>query len=343
MTSQDIAVRRLFSQQIAGSRFAEPAGLVKWMGCVRAEDPAGARWSIGARIAGSTDGSIGIAFKEGLILRTHVLQPAWHFIAPDDIHWMLALTAPRLKAFNKSLNRSLGLDDIVLKKGKQIIVRALKKGGLAHRELLASLKEAKCPTDDLRLRLLLMDAELDGLICSSSKDGRQFTYRLLEQRMPMAQHFDRAEAIAELTKRYFRSRGPATVYDFTIWSGLRPAEVHSGMEMNKQWLACEVVNGQEYWFDPAGKAPDHPFSLHLLPAFDELAVGYANNGIFKPAVVIDGLASGTWAQVLEKHTVAIEVSTPVRKSRVLSAAIRREAERYSAFLGRTLLLRNGKT
>jgi hypothetical protein len=342
MTSQDIAVRRLFSQQIAGGRFAEPAGLVKWMGCVRAEDPAGARWSIGARIAGSTDDSIGMAFKEGLILRTHVLQPAWHFIAPDDIHWMLALTAPRLKAFNRSLYRSLGLDDIVLKKSKQIIARALKKGRLTRRELLAYLKEAKCPADDLGLRLLLMDAELDGLICSGSKDGRQFMYTLLEQRIPRTQHFDRVEAIAELTKRYFRSRGPATVYDFTIWSGLRPAEVRSGMEMNKHWLTCEVVNGQEYWFDPSDKAPDQTLSLHLLPAFDELVVGYANNGIFKPTVVIDGLTSGTWAQVLEKHTVAIEVSTPVKQSRALSAAIRREAERYSAFLGKMLLLRNGK-
>ncbi|MDO6431510.1 winged helix DNA-binding domain-containing protein [Flavitalea sp. BT771] len=338
MTSQDIAVRRLFSQQMADSRFAEPAGLVKWMGCVRAEDPAGARWSIGARIAGSTDDSIGKAFKEGLILRTHVLQPAWHFIARDDIHWMLALTAPRLKAFNKSLYRSLGLDDVVLKKGKQVIVRALKRGQLARKDLLASLEDAKCPTDDLRLRLLLMDAELDGLICSTSMDGRHFRYTLLEQPAPLAYRFDRAEAIAELTKRYFRSRGPATVYDFTIWSGLRPAEVHSGMQMNIHWLACEVVNGQEYWFDPAGKPPDHLLSLHLLPAFDELTVGYANHGIFKPAVFIDGLASGTWAQVLEKHTVAIQVSTPLKKSRDLRTAIRREAERYSAFLGRSLLL-----
>jgi hypothetical protein len=340
MTSQDIALRRLFSQQIAGSRFAEPAELVKWMGCVRAEDPAGARWSIGARIAGSTDDTIGAAFKEGLILRSHILQPAWHFIARDDIHWMLALTAPRLKAFNKSLNRCLGLDDIVLKKGKQIIVRALRQGLLTRRELLASMKGTKFPADDLRLRLLLMDAELDGLICSTSKDGRQFAYALLEQRMPTAPRFDRAEAIAELTKRYFRSRGPATVYDFSMWSGLRPAEVHTGMEMNKQWLACEVANGQEYWFDPAVKAPDQLHSLHLLPAFDELAGAYANNGIFKPAVVIDGLASGIWTQVLEKHTVAIEVSTPMKKSRALSAAIRRGAERYSAFLGRTLLLKN---
>jgi len=343
MISQDIALRRLFSQQITGSRSAEPAELVKWMGCVRAEDPAGARWSIGARISGSTDDSIGTAFKEGLILRTHVLQPVWHFIARDDIHWMLALTAPRLKAFNKSLYRCLGLDDIFLKKGKQIIIRALRQGQLTRRELLASMKGIKFPADDLRLRLLLMDAELDGLICSGSKDGRQFAYALLEQRMPAAPRFDRHEAIAELTKRYFRSRGPATAYDFTIWSGLRPAEVHTGMEMNRQWLASEVVNGQEYWFDPAGKAPHHLHSLHLLPTFDELTTAYANNGIFKPAVVIDGLASGTWTQVLEKHTVAIEVSTPIKKSRALSAAIRRGAERYSAFLGRTLLLKNGKT
>ena len=31
------------------------------------------------------------------MLRTHVLRPTWHFALPEDIRWMLRLTAPKLR------------------------------------------------------------------------------------------------------------------------------------------------------------------------------------------------------------------------------------------------------
>jgi hypothetical protein len=110
-----------------------------------------------------------------------------------------------------------------------------------------------------------------------------------------------------------------------------------GMEINKQWLVSEVINGQVYWFDPSCSMPDHSHSLFLLPAFDELAVAYPNTGIFKPVVIIDGQVAGTWTRVLGKDAVSIDVTTPVKKDEALRAAIQKEAERYSAFLGRRLM------
>jgi hypothetical protein len=339
MTSQDIALRRLFSQQITGGRFTEPAGLVQWMGCIRAEDFTGAKWTIGHRVGGSTDDSIERAFNQGLILRTHVMTPAWHFIAREDIHWMLALTAQRLKLFYKGLHRTLGVDDELLKKSKRIMATELEEGQMTRLQLRKVLGQHNIHTDDLRLGLLLMDAELDGLVCSGSRDGRQFTYALLEERAPlMTRRYDKAESIAELARRYFLSRGPATLPDFTLWSGLRLTEASAGIEMNKRWLTSEVINGQAYWFDPSCKISDHDHSLFLLPAFDELAVAYTNNGIFKPAVIIDGQVAGTWTRVLGKGTVSIDVTTPLKKDRALNAGIREEAARYSTFLGRRLLL-----
>lgn len=338
MTSQDIALRRLFSQQIAGSGFTEPAGLVKWMGCIRAEDYAGAKWAVGHRVGGSTDDSIDRAIDHGLILRTHVLAPAWHFISPEDIHWMLALTARRLKLFYKSLYRTLGIDDELLRRSKRVMARVLEDGQMTHLQLRRVLEQHKIHTDDIRLGLLLVDAELDGLIYCGGKKGGHFTYALLKERAAgTMRRYDKAESIAELARRYFFSRGPATVHDFALWSGLRPREVQMGMEMNKQWLDREVINGQEYWFDPSGKGLDHHRSVFLLPALDELAVAYANNGVFKPVVVIEGQVAGTWTRVLRKDTVAIDVNTPVKRDETLDAAIREEAERYSTFLGKATL------
>ena len=336
MTSQDIAHRRLFSQQIAGKDFTEPAELVRWMGCIRAEDHAGAKWAVGSRVTGSTEKDIEQALHQGRILRTHVLQPAWHFISPEDIRWMLALTAPPLKAFNKEIYHALGIDPAVLRKSKRVIARALEDGQMTRSQLWEVLKKEHIHVDDLRMGWLLMDAELDGLICSGRMEGRQPAYVLLDQRAPPIKQREKEENIAELARRYFLSRGPATIRDFMGWSGLRPADVRTGMELNKQWLTSEVFNGEVYWFDASGASINRNDSLFLLPALDEWAIAYAGNSLFKPVVIIDGQTGGTWTHVKGKGTVTVEVVTPLRRDRVLQAAIRREAERYSLFLGKKL-------
>lgn len=337
MTSQDIVFRRLMNQQIVGEVFTEPAGLLQWMGCIRAEDLAGAKWAMGHRVAGSTDKTIEQAFNQGQILRTHLLQPAWHFVSSADIRWMLALTASKLKAFNKDIYHALGIDPAVLKKSKRVIVRALEKEQMTRSQLGQELKKEHIHVDDLRMGWVLMDAELDGLICSGSVEGRQFHYALLDQRAPpLVQQRDREEHIAELVRRYFRSRGPATVDDFAGWSGLRPAEVRTGMELNKRWMEHEVIDGQVYWFEDAGASMDPGDSLFLLPALDELTVAYKGNSIFKPIVVVDGRVAGTWHPVLGRDTVNVEVVTPMRLNAGLQDVLRQEAERYSFFLGRKL-------
>jgi len=320
------------NQQIAGERFAEPAELIQWMGCIRAEDFAAAKWAIGNRVAGSTDKTVEHAFNEGHILRTHILQPEWHFISPADIRWILALTSPRLKSFNKEIYRTLGIDAAILKKSKRIIVRALEKGQRTRAQLWDALKKEHILADELRMGWLLMAAELDGLICSGGIEGHQFTYALLDQRAPMTVARGKEELLAEFTRRYFLSRGPATARDFAGWSGLRSTDIKIGMELNKQWLASEVINGQVYWFDPSGGASDYPSSLFLLPALDEWAMAYSGNSFFKPMLVIDGQVSGTWTAVLGKDTVTIGVTTPVKMNGILQDAIQRQTERYSGFL-----------
>ena len=66
----------------------------------------------------------------------------------------------------------------------------------------------------------MMHAELEGVICSGPRRGKQFTYALLDERVPATKPKARDEALAELAKRYFASHGPATVRDFAWWSGL---------------------------------------------------------------------------------------------------------------------------
>ena len=62
---------------------------------MQAQDYPAAKWAIGSRAPGCQDGDVEQAFNDGLILRTHVLRPTWHFVTPEDIRWLLTLSAPR--------------------------------------------------------------------------------------------------------------------------------------------------------------------------------------------------------------------------------------------------------
>src|SRR5438876_11845959 len=164
MTNLDIAHQRLHNQRIAGAPFEKPVDVVTWLGAVQAQDFAGAKWALGLRMQGATDESIEQAFADGTILRTHVMRPTWHFVAPADIRWMLTLTAPRVNALNASYYRQRALDDDIFKRSNAILAKALQGGKqLTRVELASVLQQAGIATGDLlRLTYIMIRAELDG-------------------------------------------------------------------------------------------------------------------------------------------------------------------------------------
>ena len=111
MTIPELISYRLSGQRLASSSFKQPQEVVSWLTAIQSQDFGMAKWAIGLRLPGSDEAPIEKAFNEGLILRTHVLRPTWHFVTPADIRWLLALTAPRVHSFCASYYRKkeLGL------------------------------------------------------------------------------------------------------------------------------------------------------------------------------------------------------------------------------------------
>jgi hypothetical protein len=62
---------------------------------MQAQDFAGAKWSVGLRTPGSTDAAIESALATGTIVRSWPMRGTLHFTAPEDLGWMLSVTAPR--------------------------------------------------------------------------------------------------------------------------------------------------------------------------------------------------------------------------------------------------------
>ena len=99
----DIVRQRLHNQFLSHPDFTEPSQVVETLGAVQSQDYSGGKWALGLRMNGATDAAIDQAFNEGKILRTHILRPTWHFVAPQDIRWMLKLTAPRVVTHHGTL------------------------------------------------------------------------------------------------------------------------------------------------------------------------------------------------------------------------------------------------
>lgn len=353
MTSLDIAHQRLHNQLITQRTFDKPADVVQWMGAVQAQDFAAAKWAIGLRMNNATDNDIEQAFTNGAILRTHVMRPTWHFVSPSDIRWLLALTAPRVSALLGYYDRQLELDDATFQQSNTALTKALRGGKqLTRTELASTLQQVGIVTENgQRMTQLMMHAELDGIVCSGARRGKQFTYALLDERVPQTRKLDHDEALAELVKRYITSHGPATMQDFSWWSGLTSAEAKAGLEMNASQVFSESVNGQTYWFtESTPLAQDTSPTAYLLPNYDEYTVSYKNrsavlniahtnklavrdNVLFNHVIVLDGQVIGTWKRTLTKDTVFIVLSpfTPLNtdEMQVIAAA----AEQYSAYLG----------
>ena len=246
----NIAHQRLLNQQIALQTFQKPDEVVRWLGAVQAQDYAAAKWAVAQRTKGITDSAVDQALDKGEILRTHVMRPTWHFVAPEDIRWLLELTAPRVHSANAYQYRRLELDKTIFKRRNAALTKVLRDGQhLTRAELASVLQQAGIEVNDLlRVTYLILSAELDGILCSGARRGKQFTYALLDERVPTVKTLSREEALAELTRRYFTGHGPASEEDFVWWSGMTRADVRSGIEMVKQQLGHDVVNGRTYWF-----------------------------------------------------------------------------------------------
>ncbi|HSW96378.1 MAG TPA: winged helix DNA-binding domain-containing protein [Candidatus Saccharimonadales bacterium] len=350
MKTIDIPYQRLHNQNISNSPFTNPVDIVGWMGAVQSQDYSGAKWAIGLRSKNITDDDVEQAVNAGEILRTHVMRPTWHFVLPEDIRWMLELTAPRVHALSGYYYRKLGLTEEIFKKSNNTIVKALIGGKqLTRSELVAVLKGAKLPTEGLSHLFLIGYAELERVICNGPRKEKQFTYMLLDERVPHTKARKRDEALAELAKRYFTSHGPATLKDYVWWSGLSITDVKTGFEAVKKYFIHEIIDDKTYWFSPDTVVTKEK-QAYLLPNYDEYIVGYTDrsaifdpshiskldaraNPLFQNTIVINGKIIGTWKRDIKKNKILMNTTLFRKTTNHEDNAIGWAIKRYEKFLG----------
>ncbi|WP_214404330.1 winged helix DNA-binding domain-containing protein [Pseudonocardia lacus] len=349
MTLDPLAVvrRRLRQQRMVGEPFAGPEQAVAWSGAVQGQEFAEVKWSLAQRTGGRTDAEIEEVLDRGDVLRTHLLRPTWHLVARADVRWLLRLTRPRVHALNRYWYRKFELDAALLARGHRILAAAVAEDGPRTRtELARRLAAEGIEADGLRLGYLLMHAELEEVLCSGPRRGKQQTYALLDHRAPTAPGDDRPhdEAVAELTLRYFRSHGPATLRDFSTWSSLTVADARAALDRIGDGLERAEHDGTTWYAEPStAAAVEYATTALLVPMYDETIVAHqdlrvvlahpsARAELLERAVVVDGLTVGTWKRTLGRRSATVDVTLFGPIGPAESAALDDAVRRFGRFL-----------
>jgi hypothetical protein len=341
--------RRVFTQRLVGRKLSEPEDVVRLLAAVQSQEHAHGFWSLGMRTRGSTFADVASAFDAGRILRTHMLRTTWHFVAPEDIRWMLGATSPRvLKAFGSHF-RGLGLDERTQRATGELVVTMLEGSAhLTRREIGAQLSQGGISIAGERLAYIVMSAELRGLICSGPMRGAQHTYAVLDERVPPGVTYEADEALTELAFRFFAGHGPASLKDFTRWSSLTVSDAQSGIAAAGDRLASMEVDGQSLWFDPAAPKPRSiPLTAHLLPLYDEALLTYPQLNfpampghphrpgmdLFIGSVIVGTRNVGTWRRTVTGKKLVVETDLAPGLDDETLAAVTSAVDRLTGFLG----------
>jgi hypothetical protein len=340
---REVVLRRLAASGLTGPLRPSPDQVVGHLLAVQSQDVQPSSWSVAQRTEGGTDAVVTQARDDGRLLRTHVLRTTWHDVRPDDLRWLLALTAPRVRQQAAAARRQLGLDDEVLATARRTVEPAVVGRALTRPQVARVLADAGLVLDARALGYVLMLLELDAVVCSGVRERHLHTYALLDERVPPARAPD--DPTTELARRFLRGHGPATVKDLAWWSSLRVSDLRRALAALGDELRRDEVDGLELWSPADAPTPPPAPGVQLVQAYDEHLVAFTESKHltdpgrvvgrrerpYMGVVLVHGVVAGSWGRTATAAGVTVRV-TPLAGP-LDDEGLRAAADAYGAFVG----------
>lgn len=341
---------RAHSQQLVNPQFDSPKELVSWMGAMQAQEYNMMKWAVGMRLKDSTLSAVNESLHKGEIIRTHILRPTWHLVSPDDIRWMLNITSPRIKPVIKSYYKALGVSEDQQIKLLQAVENALDEHDFLTRQEIADelIKKGTKINSQQELNCVISYAEMDGIVCSGGDKNKKATYALLEKRVPPTNDLNKEEALSLLARKYFQSHSPATIEDFTWWSGLSLTETRLAIKLIESELTKDNIGEETYFIHQSCAFSEKCENLlHFMPPYDEFLISYKDRtptldkehypkafntfGIFYPVIMYNGKIVGNWKKVKKKGQLSIDITLFNDKTKLNKNLLKKAEKRYMDF------------
>ncbi|MBP5540085.1 MAG: AlkZ family DNA glycosylase [Bacteroidales bacterium] len=311
---------RLLNQQLSSPQFTAPDEVVGHMGAIQAQEYRLMRWAVAMRTRKPSAKDFAEAFNRGRIFRLHLMRGTWQLVTAEDYWPLHTLCAPKALSVIKgwmSSNKISIPEEEEAKISHILAQTAADRGSVTKEDFVQALEERDIRMDDHRLSYHIRFAELSGVLCSGDLLPMKATYALAADKIGPRCQVDRDKALLTLTRKYFRSRQPATFEDFVWWSGLNISDCRKGMALLGNYLHKEPYGGRDYYLtDDCRTRGTRKGQSLLVPPYDEYLIGYKsrdvvlpseyshkahnNSGNFQPIIVRDGLVCGNWMPFREE-------------------------------------------
>lgn len=294
------------------------------------------------------------------LVKTSCMRQTLHIVPAADFHiYINALKKSRVAAVRRIMSR-FGITQNDYEALNRAVVEALRAGPLTQRELTRQIM----PRMNKHVRAWMAKvwssfkaALAEGLICYGPNQGSEVSLVCVDQWLPgnrTLKNRTTTETVAQqiLLRRYLSAYGPATLRDFSRWSGISMAEVKTTFETITEELM--EVEGAKGWI----LRKDYPElincevegeTVRLLPSFDPFLLGHAkkdhlvdsnfykrvyrNAGWISPVVLVDGKIAGVWTHKIRGDRTFLECEPFDSFSKAIRVQIEDEAERLAQFLG----------
>jgi hypothetical protein len=352
-TLADVHRRRLATQRLASAGLPRGADVVRLLTCVQSQVAPLGMWSLGMRMRPRTTyGGVRAEQLAGGWVRTHILRPTWHYVAPEDLRWIQRLTGPKVESSLAGRHRGLELDDSTVGRALEALCQVLAgPRPMTRRELTAEFAARGLAANGEQMAHQLLIAEVRSVICSGPPRGAEHTYVLVDETLPTSpsDRLDGESAQRELVRRFVAGHGPASDRDLLRWSTLTLTEIRACVADLAGELDSVEVEGHTLWFDPAVPArTTRPHPAYLVPTFDEVSLTYAQTGfprrnpkatrqrplseVAGGIVVLDGEDVAAWKRTVSRSAVRVTVSSDVPLRGNDRDAVAKAADRLARFL-----------
>ncbi len=298
-------------------------------------------------------------WKRRNLVKTSLMRQTLHLIPTDEFPLYIAALKPSRIAGTLRVMAKFGIVREEAETLTPLIMEALSSRPLGRAAITAAVR----PKVSKRVRSWMENVwsivrvpVAEGLVCYGSGENNEVSFirvdRWLTELKPKP--ISATEAQCALFRKYLSAYGPATLRDFSHWSGIPMQEVKPLFPLLEPGLA-EVPGDKKSCFllreDVVALKSNSTSEacIRLLPSFDSYLLAhrekdhllsaqhykrvYRNQGWISPVVLIDGAVAGVWSHKLQGKKLRLVIEPFGRLSRNARAGIEREAAALALFVG----------
>ncbi len=334
---------------------ATALSVVRRLGALQAQEYGSGAWSLGVR-SGITRAQVEQAVHAREIVRTWPMRGTIHWVPASDVRWMCRLLASPRSTALATRYAQLGITERDIEASGALVESHL-RAPVSRPDLLAMLAESGVDPGGQRAYHLVAHHCMTGLLCQGPLIGRQPSFVLVDEWVPVSHAPTREEGLGLIAERYLRGHGPVTEKDLAGWL-LKPLGlVREALALLGDDVLREELDGVTWLrHADAHPVPDGPAGVYLLPQWDELLLGYksrevvldpadvervvpSRNRVFRPALVVDGEVRGVWHRRESRGRAVIDVEAFAPLSKRACSLLDRAAAAHGHHLGTDVDLR----